>query len=130
VSAPDNQPPTRLCCGKHHFGVVCPDDRVMCCLCFERVAQDDLNTASDGQKENVCKACARKEVTVGAEPEETADERGLVCPYCGTLDRDAGELIGDSECGETECGTCEREFRWSTFTQTTYFGYPIAKEGE
>lgn len=126
MSAPDNQPPTRLCCGKPHFGVVCPDDKVMCSLCFERVAQDELNTASDGQKENVCKACARKE----EEPEETSNDEGVVCPYCGTLDRDAWELLGDSECGETECDSCEREFRWSTFTQTTYYGKPIAKEGE
>lgn len=53
--------PVRLCCGQRHFGVVCPDGRVMCCLCFERCEQGELNVASDGQKENVCKKCAEEE---------------------------------------------------------------------
>ena len=47
----------RLCCGKRHLGSVCPDGKVMCCLCFERFDQDQLNVAANGQKEDVCKKC-------------------------------------------------------------------------
>lgn len=53
--------PVRLCCGERHFGPVCPDGRVMCCLCFERIPQDKLNTRTDGQKEDVCLKCAEEE---------------------------------------------------------------------
>ena len=53
--------PVRLCCGQRHFGPVCPDGMVMCCICFERVSQDQLNVASNGQKEDVCKQCAERE---------------------------------------------------------------------
>ena len=53
--------PVRLCCGQRHFGPVCPDGMVMCCLCFERVSKDKLNVAADGRKENVCKKCADEE---------------------------------------------------------------------
>lgn len=55
------EPPTRLCCGQKHFGPVCPDGKVMCILCFERVELKDLNELEDGQKEDVCKACADEE---------------------------------------------------------------------
>jgi hypothetical protein len=53
--------PVRLCCGQRHFGPVCPDGMVMCCLCFERVPQAKLNVAANGQKEDVCNECAKKE---------------------------------------------------------------------
>ena len=53
--------PVRLCCGQRHFGSVCPDGMVMCCLCFERVSQDKLNVASNGKKEDVCNECAESE---------------------------------------------------------------------
>lgn len=53
--------PVRLCCGQRHFGPVCPDGLVMCCLCFERVSQNKLNVAPDGRKEDVCKQCAEQE---------------------------------------------------------------------
>ncbi len=52
--------PVRLCCGQRHWGAVCPDGLVMCCLCFERVTQDKLNV-NDGKKEDVCLECARIE---------------------------------------------------------------------
>ena len=40
-----------------------------------------------------------------------------VCPYCGYIDTDSWELGGgfgseQSDDGETECGKCEREYRW------------------
>ena len=53
--------PVRLCCGQRHFGVICPDGKVMCCLCFRSVSQDKLNVI-DGVKENVCKECAEKKL--------------------------------------------------------------------
>lgn len=57
--APD-EPPVRLCCGKRHFGPMCPDGMVMCCLCFGRFAVDQLNVV-DGQREDVCKQCSEEE---------------------------------------------------------------------
>lgn len=53
--------PYRLCCGKQHLGVECPDGKVLCCMCFERVEQSELNVLPDGTKENCCKRCAAKE---------------------------------------------------------------------
>lgn len=53
--------PIRLCCGKQHLGPICQDGKVMCCLCFNRFEQDELNVMANGQKENVCKKCAKME---------------------------------------------------------------------
>lgn len=53
--------PFRLCCGQQHLGSVCPDGKVMCCLCFTRVAQDELNVKHNGKLEDVCKTCAEAE---------------------------------------------------------------------
>ena len=53
--------PVRLCCGQRHWGAVCPDGKVMCCICFERVSQDDLRVLPNGKKEDVCKACHEME---------------------------------------------------------------------
>jgi hypothetical protein len=53
--------PVRLCCGNRHLGVICPDGKVMCCLCFNRVDQDQLNTNPEGSKEDVCISCAEIE---------------------------------------------------------------------
>lgn len=52
--------PIKLCCGRpesEHRGVMCPDGKVMCCICFERFMVEDLNMV-DGVPENVCKGCA------------------------------------------------------------------------
>ena len=56
-----NEPPVKLCCGQRHFGSMCPDGKVMCCICFERVRVEDLNVLPSGKPEDVCKDCARKE---------------------------------------------------------------------
>lgn len=56
-----NEPPVRLCCGQRHAGPICPDGKVMCCLCFHRVPQHKLNVLPNGQKEDVCKECAESE---------------------------------------------------------------------
>lgn len=55
------QIPFRLCCGHQHLGSICPDGKVMCCLCFTRVSQDNLNVLPNGKKEDVCKSCAKAE---------------------------------------------------------------------
>lgn len=52
-----NQPPVRLCCSQRHWDAVCPDGRVMCQLCFERVTQDELWVDEHGDKWDVCVAC-------------------------------------------------------------------------
>lgn len=52
--------PMPLCCLTPHLGRVCPDKRVMCCLCFERVPVEELNVPdpADGIPEDVCRHCA------------------------------------------------------------------------
>ena len=49
--------PVRLCCGRRHFGPVCPDGHVMCCLCFDRFTIDQLAVDDDGARVDVCQAC-------------------------------------------------------------------------
>lgn len=53
--------PTRLCCGERHWSVECPDGRVMCCICFNRVPIRKLNTLPSGEQEDVCIPCAKFE---------------------------------------------------------------------
>jgi hypothetical protein len=56
-----NEPPTRLCCGQKHYGPICPDGKVLCCLCFRRFEIKDLNKTTEGKPEDVCKECAEAE---------------------------------------------------------------------
>lgn len=56
-----NKPPVRLCCGQRHWGVICPDGKVMCQLCFDRFEMDDLNRDENGIPEDICKVCAALE---------------------------------------------------------------------
>lgn len=56
----------RLCCGKRHFGPMCLDGMVMCCICFGRFGTDQLSKNEDGQLEDVCKECAGRERAVAA----------------------------------------------------------------
>lgn len=50
--------PVRLCCMKRHYGVQCLDGLVMCCICFDRFAVEDLVIDPvDGKRLNVCKPC-------------------------------------------------------------------------
>lgn len=53
--------PVKLCCGQRHIGPVCPDNKVMCCICFERFDMDNLHQLKDGSLEDVCIECASKE---------------------------------------------------------------------
>ncbi|WP_032761121.1 hypothetical protein [Streptomyces alboviridis] len=43
------------------------DGRVMCCICFEYCARDQLNPVAGGV-EDVCKGCARIEAAVAEAP--------------------------------------------------------------
>jgi hypothetical protein len=58
-----SEPPVRLCCGQRHFGLLCPDGKIMCCLCFDRFALSELSQSPDaeGVKEDVCADCAASE---------------------------------------------------------------------
>lgn len=53
--------PVRLCCNQRHAGPVCPDGKVMCCLCFNRFDPSDLSLLPDGRREDVCVACKASE---------------------------------------------------------------------
>lgn len=45
-----------------------------------------------------------------------------VCPYCGHEEQDSWELcpnVGEAD-GLTECGDCEKTYRWTRNTSVTY----------
>ncbi len=48
---------------------------------------------------------------------EYTDE--IVCPYCGESDNESYEYA-DPDCGETECGFCERSFNYSVHISIEY----------
>jgi len=52
--------PVRLCCGRRHSGVLCPDGLVMCCICYHRFPVEGLHE-TDGGREDVCLGCAEQE---------------------------------------------------------------------
>lgn len=54
---PDEFVPTRLCCGQRHFGLVCPDGKVMCCMCFNRFEKSELFVDEQGLRVDVCVPC-------------------------------------------------------------------------
>ncbi len=59
----DKQPPVRVCCGQKHSGPVCLDGRVMCCLCFERVEQQQLAIDPEDKKQwDICSTCYEREM--------------------------------------------------------------------
>jgi hypothetical protein len=57
------QPPVRLCCGTSHRDVLCPDGKVMCCICFSRFDVSELHEI-DGGHEDVCTECYDREQEV------------------------------------------------------------------
>ena len=57
----DSNAPFRICCGKQHWGAVCPNGTVMCCMCFYNVTQDKLHVLPNGMKEDCCQECYNKE---------------------------------------------------------------------
>lgn len=54
------QAPVRPCCMKRHFGPICPDGLVMCCLCFDRYPVSQLSREGDDIVD-VCIGCADAE---------------------------------------------------------------------
>lgn len=58
----ENQAPVRLCCFQRHWGVECPDGKVMCCICFGRFDVAELHTfTGDDKPTNVCAECGVQE---------------------------------------------------------------------
>lgn len=57
--------PIKLCCFRpqsEHRGPLCPTGTVMCCLCFDAFAPEQLATDEDGQRIDVCPSCWWNEV--------------------------------------------------------------------
>lgn len=79
--------PYRLCCGKQHLSVECPDGKVLCCICFERVEQSELNVLPDGKKENCCKRCVANEAMLAQSKHELEVEKacGKPAPHIAAL---------------------------------------------
>lgn len=63
VTFPAGEAPARLCCFRRHYGPVCPDGLVMCCLCFDRFHPSKLSVRN-GSLEDVCWGCAFAEMRV------------------------------------------------------------------
>lgn len=54
--------PVRLCCGQPHYGALCPDGLVMCCICFSRVPVEELAVdEKDGLRWDICASCGKEE---------------------------------------------------------------------
>ena len=71
------EPPHRLCCGQRHSGIICPDGKVMCCICFSRFSQDDRAVdPEDGLKRNACKKCQETEDRWKEEHEKGKKDKG------------------------------------------------------
>lgn len=49
--------PVRLCCGKRHWGIVCPDGFIMCQLCFDRFPKNKLFRDEEGYYHDICVEC-------------------------------------------------------------------------
>lgn len=64
--------------------------------------------------------------------EETYNSDDAKCPYCGYVNLDSWELgDGDGEeCGETECGECEKRFLWSRRIAITFVCYPVKEDAK
>ena len=52
-----NESPVRLCCGQSHYGCICPDGLVMCCICFGRFEIKGLYVDQDGFTYDMCRDC-------------------------------------------------------------------------
>ena len=49
---------------------------------------------------------------------EYTDE--TTCPYCGHEESDSWEIAGDDDCGETECGSCDKKYLFSRSVSVSY----------
>lgn len=72
------RPPQNMCCEERHFGDICPDGKVMCCLCFGRFDIDELYPSRPDEFLMVCKPCFESELD---EPKKLAG----VIAYLKTL---------------------------------------------
>lgn len=54
-------PPVRLCCMSRHWGVLCPDNHFMCCICFDRFPFEEASRNEDGDRQDVCGQCWENE---------------------------------------------------------------------
>lgn len=52
--------PVRLCCSQQHWGSVCPDGRVMCCICYGRYDPDELHVDATGVTWDMCAGCGKE----------------------------------------------------------------------
>ena len=66
------KPPVRLCCGERHPYSLCPNNKVMCCLCFFLCDVDELSTNEKDDPIDVCKSCRETELT------EIAKRKGII----------------------------------------------------
>lgn len=94
--------PFRLCCGQQHLGPECPDGKVMCCLCFDRVSKEELHKDKDGCLENVCLKCAKR---------EQEQWPLLQCATCGHRQTFASELVS-VVMSEGYCDKCNAQRNW------------------
>ena len=50
---------TQLCCSLRHWGPVCPDGLVMCCICYGRYLPDELHVDATGVTWDMCEGCGK-----------------------------------------------------------------------
>jgi DNA-directed RNA polymerase subunit RPC12/RpoP len=65
---------------------------------------------------------------VNAKPEQTFNNHGVECPYCGYVDRDSWEWCDESGDDEHECGSCSKVFAACVSVSVTYTGTPTEKD--
>lgn len=51
--------PVRLCCSQQHWGPVCPDGLVMCCICYGRYETDELFVDATEVTWDMCANCGK-----------------------------------------------------------------------
>jgi hypothetical protein len=107
-------PPYRLCCGQPHYGVQCPDGKVMCCICFSRFPVDELHIdPSDGKRVDICTSCAAEEQRIINElirtGKKTPETTG---PLCESWPRSLNEPV------DAGWATCTHNSCWAIATGT------------
>jgi hypothetical protein len=70
-------------------------------------------------------AAAEQGGTAMSHDTEWTDEP--VCPHCGKVQGDAWEW-GDDECGETECGSCEKSFHYTRYVSINWSTKPVKED--
>ena len=62
---------------------------------------------------------------------ETFLQDNITCPHCGYVDEDSWETslnMYDGDSGETECGKCEKKFKFTVDLSTKYNSEKLKKE--